>query len=103
MGSLATQEKEGRKQKIFLVLTLFGLLNWTYVKILSYERENMRFLLLFFPFLLYFFVGAFLFAFDNDICLFFSGRHKSYNSKDLKPWVLLQHKKKKEEGNKKYF
>ena len=59
MGSLATQEKEGRKQKIFLVLTLFGLLNWTYVKILSYEREKMRFLLLFFPFFFTFLLGLF--------------------------------------------
>ena len=54
----------------------------------------------FFPFLPYFFAGAFLFAFDNDIYLFFSRRHRSYNLKDLKPWVLLQlqYKKKKKEG-----
>ena len=29
----------------------------------------------FFPFLPYFFAGAFLFAFDDDIYLFFSRRH----------------------------
>ena len=69
---------------------------------ISHEREKMRFLLFLFPFFFTFFVGAFSFAFDDDIYLFFSGRHRSYNSNDLKPWVLLQHKKKKG-GNKKYF
>ena len=42
MGSLAAQEKEGRrKQKIFLVLTPFGLLNWTYVKILREKPKKL--------------------------------------------------------------
>ena len=38
--------------------------------------------LLFSPFLpFFFFLGAFLFAFDDDIYLFFSRRHWSYNAK----------------------
>ena len=46
----------------------------------SHEREKRwDFFVAFPPFLLYVFAGAFLFAFDDDICLFFSGSHKSYN------------------------
>ena len=62
-----------------------------------------RKLFAFFPLLPYLFVGAFLFAFDDDIYLFFSERHRSYHLKDLKPWVLLQlqYKKMKEEGKNK--
>ena len=43
------------------------------------ERKDEIFFVAFPPFLLYFFAGAFLFAFDDDICLFFSGSHRSNN------------------------
>ena len=42
--------------------------------------EKMRFFF-FFAFLLYIFAKAFMFAFDDDIYLSFSGRHGSYKSK----------------------
>ena len=44
-----------------------------------------------------------MFAFDDDIYLSFSKRHRSYHLKDLKSWILLQlqYKRKKEEGKKK--
>ena len=66
----------------------------------SHEREKRWDFFVAFPSFLYFLVGAFLFAFDDDICLFFSKSHRSYNLKDLKPWVLLQlqYRKKRKKG-----
>ena len=50
------------------------------------------------PFFLIFLLGLFLFAFDDDIYLFFNGRHRSYHSKDLKSRLLLQLQYRKKKG-----
>ena len=77
-------QRERERYEIFFSFFFFFFWVWVWVwkgRVMGGWFEGS--FLLFSPLLPYLFAGAFLFAFDDDIYLFFSERHRSYHLKDL--------------------